>query len=169
MRYSAIAIFLFLLISCNDHSGKRSRTNGDNIDTVKKTAAYKMEISYANQITRAGKEITFKLRPVNIADKSIGILETIHEKKIHLIVVSTDLSYFRHLHPDADTGGKYSIRIAFPHGGHYLLFADYKAQGAIQKADTTGIDVAGDTVPATRQATTQPQKAGWCVHPPNPT
>ncbi|MDP3557666.1 MAG: hypothetical protein Q8T03_09850 [Bacteroidota bacterium] len=68
-------------------------------------------------------------------------LQVIHEKKLHLIVVSKDLAYFEHIHPEYQADGSYQIKILpkgkaytiskghnetrFDNGGDYMLFADY--------------------------------------------
>ncbi|WP_276356919.1 hypothetical protein [Cohnella caldifontis] len=49
-----------------------------------------------------------------------------HEKLLHLMVVSKDLSYFNHIHPYYKGGGVFEIDNAFPAGGEYRLVADFK-------------------------------------------
>lgn len=57
------------------------------------------------------------------------MLESIHERKGHLIVVSEDLEYFTHVHPVAETNNTYSAELTLPYGGNYKLFAEYKPIG----------------------------------------
>lgn len=47
-----------------------------------------------------------------------------HEKRFHLIVVSKDLGWFVHDHPDQQSDGTWHIKFTFPAGGDYLIFAD---------------------------------------------
>lgn len=49
-----------------------------------------------------------------------------HEKLLHLMVISKDLSYFRHLHPEYKGRGVFEIDNDFPAGGEYRLIADFK-------------------------------------------
>jgi hypothetical protein len=56
--------------------------------------------------------------------------ETVHEKLMHLIIVSKDLRYFRHVHPEITAGGAFVLSHTFPHGGDYHLFADVAPRGA---------------------------------------
>ncbi|WNR43328.1 hypothetical protein [Paenibacillus roseipurpureus] len=51
--------------------------------------------------------------------------EEMHEKRMHLFVVSQDLSYFEHLHPSYAGGGRFDVQTSFPAGGHYQLIADF--------------------------------------------
>ncbi|HZG86329.1 hypothetical protein [Paenibacillus sp.] len=52
-----------------------------------------------------------------------------HEKLLHLIVISEDLSYFAHLHPEYRGSGVFEIHNEFPAGGNYRFIADFKPTG----------------------------------------
>jgi hypothetical protein len=51
-------------------------------------------------------------------------LPMVHEKPMHLIVVSEDLAEFYHLHPEAQADGSYKTSFAFKNGGKFKLYAD---------------------------------------------
>ncbi len=70
-------------------------------------------------------------------------LETEHEKKIHLILVSDDLSWFDHIHPEYTADGSYQTSAQFPAPGTYKAFADYKPSGGNHVVDKNDIQVAG--------------------------
>ncbi len=86
-------------------------------------------------------------------------LDVQHDKKIHLIVVSKDLSYFDHIHPEPQADGSYHIKVLakdesyskgkfqsetrFNQGGDYVLFADYLPSGADHQLDRGELHVAG--------------------------
>lgn len=53
-------------------------------------------------------------------------LETLHERKAHLIFVSNDLEYFNHVHPIETLNGNYEVEFVLPSGGKYKLYAEYK-------------------------------------------
>jgi hypothetical protein len=56
-----------------------------------------------------------------------------HERLMHLIVVSRDLSYFSHLHPESTVAGSYAVTQTLPATGPYLLFNEfYMAGGKMQ-------------------------------------
>lgn len=76
-------------------------------------------------------------------------LEIEHEKKIHLILVSDDLSWFDHIHPEYTANGSYIVPAKFPAPGKYIAFADYKPSGAGHVVDKIDINVAG-TPPAAK-------------------
>lgn len=69
-------------------------------------------------------------------------LELSHEKKIHLIVVNEDLSYFNHIHP-VETEIGYAVKTKFPSSGKFYLFADYKPYGTGQVVNKLEVNVPG--------------------------
>ncbi|MET9778793.1 hypothetical protein ABZ023_31850 [Streptomyces sp. NPDC006367] len=65
-----------------------------------------------------------------------------HEKELHLIVASRDLTAYRHLHPTRAADGTWSTPVDLPRAGGYRVFADFtpaeKGAGSI----TLGADLA---------------------------
>lgn len=76
-------------------------------------------------------------------------LEITHEQKIHLIIVSEDLSFFNHIHP-VETEEGYTAKTKFPSSGKFYLFADYKPQGSDQMVNKLEISVSG-TAPSPQE------------------
>lgn len=74
-------------------------------------------------------------------------LETVHEMDMHLLIVSQDLSYFAHEHPTPDSGGNYTVRHVFPHGGPYVLFEDFTPRGEEQQLGRQELTVLGEARP----------------------
>jgi len=97
----------------------------------------------------SGKPATLSFIPVNSDDVNSPVpLDVVHEKKIHLIIVSEDLSWFSHIHPEYQSDGSYTVSETFPHGGTYFLYADYKPSGGMHQVDRLKIDVAGEKAEA---------------------
>ncbi|MFI7383434.1 hypothetical protein [Streptomyces sp. NPDC049813] len=72
-----------------------------------------------------------------------------HGKELHLIVVSRDLTGYRHLHPVRAADGTWSTPVALPAAGDYRIFADFTPRG--EKEGLTlgaGLGVAGRYAPA---------------------
>jgi hypothetical protein len=70
-------------------------------------------------------------------------LQIVHEKAMHLLVVSGDLDKFEHLHTEQQPDGSYQTSHTFPHGGDYLLYADYTPPDGAQTVDRHALSVAG--------------------------
>lgn len=80
-------------------------------------------------------------------------LQEEHTKKIHLIVVSDDLSYFDHIHPEYGADGSYTVKTKFPAGGKYTMFADYKPSGGNQIVNKLNLEVTGNKPAAKNYST----------------
>jgi Heavy metal binding domain len=55
----------------------------------------------------------------------VARLQTVHEKKMHLMIVSYDLAEFDHVHPVQGDDGGFSLRHVFRNGGRYVLYHDF--------------------------------------------
>ncbi|MET3543549.1 hypothetical protein ABID47_000143 [Paenibacillus favisporus] len=80
--------------------------------------------------------------------KAIESFETTHEQKEHLIIVSKDLSYFHHIHPEYRGGGVFEVNNRFPAGGDYKLIADFVPEGGGAMNKSAWLQVKGAPLPA---------------------
>jgi len=97
---------------------------------------------------KAGEEVVLSFSPKEEGDENIVVeLETVHEKKAHIIIVSDDLEYFSHIHPDYEGNGTYSVKTNLPFGGKYELFIEYKPKGGKKIADRFNLNVDGSEKP----------------------
>lgn len=64
-----------------------------------------------------------------LTEKSGGLpirnLQQVHEKILHLIVVSKDLSVFQHIHPELVGPGKLEVQTTLPKNGEYILYSQF--------------------------------------------
>lgn len=70
----------------------------------------------------------------------------VHEKQMHLLVISQDLSFFQHLHPDYLGEGVFAANAEFPQAGKYKLFAEFTPEGSSQQLATHELHVSGKEV-----------------------
>ena len=61
--------------------------------------------------------------------RAVTEFDELHERRMHLIVVRRDGTGFRHLHPEMDEAGTWSIPIEFAQPGVYRAFADFSVGG----------------------------------------
>jgi heavy metal-binding protein len=54
----------------------------------------------------------------------------LHERLLHLFIVSHDLTYFSHVHPEIERDGTFEQSITLPKPGAYRLIADFAPEGA---------------------------------------
>ena len=74
-------------------------------------------------------------------------LQVVHEKPMHLLVVSSDLAEFNHLHPEPQSDGTLKVSHTFPHGGGYKLYVDFTPPGSNQAVDSYDLTVGGKERP----------------------
>ncbi|HKD99744.1 MAG TPA: hypothetical protein VKE69_01940, partial [Planctomycetota bacterium] len=79
--------------------------------------------------------------------KPVTDLEVVHEKLLHLLIVSDDLSWFAHEHPAIQPDASFTLKLAFPHGGDFTLFHDFTPARVGMQVVPVDLHVEGD-VPA---------------------
>lgn len=80
------------------------------------------------------------------SDAQVRRFAAVHEKTFHLFVISRDLEYFQHVHPDVRPDGTIVLEQAIP-PGEYMLFADFLPEGG--------------TPQMVQRAIISPGRAGW--------
>ncbi|WP_430611791.1 heavy metal-binding domain-containing protein [Flavobacterium sp. JP2137] len=103
-----------------------------------------VKISSTPEVLEAGKSANLAIA-VTAADKPVP-LEEAHEMKMHLLLVSEDLSWFDHIHPQEQKDGSYTVAETFPNGGNYLIFTDYKPVGLPGAVNRQKVAVTGATL-----------------------
>ncbi|MEU1925115.1 hypothetical protein AB0H23_35880 [Streptomyces albogriseolus] len=102
--------------------------NGYTLDlkTPRVEAGKKTELRFAVAQDGTGRKVTAYQRE--------------HDKELHLILASRDLTVYRHLHPARAADGTWSTPVNLPKAGGYRVFADFKPKGG--EALTLGADLA---------------------------
>jgi hypothetical protein len=86
---------------------------------------YSVEVTPASGPLRAGTPTTLDFQIKDPAGFDAAHLQVVHEKLLHLMMVSQDLSWFSHEHPIPQGNGSFRLRTSFPVGGTYVLFHDF--------------------------------------------
>ncbi|WP_281886318.1 hypothetical protein [Paenibacillus sp. YYML68] len=97
--------------------------------------------SFSKEKPQPNEQMTLTLQINDTTGKPIEGFDISHEKKLHLIVVSKDLSYFDHLHPEYRGTGQFVVSTKLPRDGAYKLIADFIPSGAAQKTETHWLEV----------------------------
>lgn len=119
--------------------------------TPEATGGYYMQFAANTTTIAPDKEVVLSFTPKKKeAPNEQVALDVAHEKKIHLILVSDDLSWFDHVHPEATANGAYAVKVTFPAPGKYKVYADYKPSGGAQVVDQFDINVEG-SAPAAKK------------------
>jgi hypothetical protein len=94
----------------------------------------------------AGSPTRLNFQALDARGAPIRHLEYAHERPMHLIVVSEDLSEFDHIHPALSPGDRYEVTHTFLHGGRYYLYADFTAPGFAPRVERFEITATGGRV-----------------------
>ena len=124
---------------------------GMDLEPVSGAAAsvvYEMRLNTTPASPEAGKPTVLSFIPKISGNESSQVpLDEVHEEKIHVIIVSKDLGWYDHIHPDYQADGSYSISETFPAGGEYIIFADYQPTGGGNQVERRTLSVSGNPKP----------------------
>jgi hypothetical protein len=86
-----------------------------------------------------------------VQDAATGLplqnLEVVHEKPVHMFIVSQDLSEFQHVHPELISPGLLEIPATFKKAGPYTVFAQFKPAQQPEQTVTSSFKVPGPSMP----------------------
>jgi hypothetical protein len=99
------------------------------------------------------------LRVLDPGGKAVRHFETVHEKLIHLFVVSEDLEFFAHVHPVYQADGSFVLTMRLPKPGLYRLLADFYPSHSVPQLALETIYVKGMSHTARLAPSLVPQKA----------
>ena len=91
----------------------------------------------------AGKPTELVLTIRNSNGEMVRDLQIVHEKPIHLVIVSEDLAEFSHEHPEPQADGTFKTSFTFKNGGNFKLYADFTPQGGKQTVKSFSLPVSG--------------------------
>ncbi len=86
----------------------------------------------------------FAFRIVDDNGGAVTEFETLHERSLHLIVLSRNLVDYVHLHPTMDESGRWTVALPALTPGSYRVFADFQPAGADNLTLGTDINVPGE-------------------------
>ena len=103
---------------------------------------FPMELTTQPRSFRSGEKVRLQFRITNpVTKERVKEFDVVHEKLFHLFVISQDLEFFDHIHPELLADGSFIVDITFPRPAHYRLYADLLPTGGtpqlIQKNLTT--------------------------------
>jgi hypothetical protein len=144
---------------------------------IREQIEYPLTLRVTPKQIPAGRELQLAFRVTDPKTrKPVRSFQVVHEKLFHLFIVSHDLEYFAHVHPDLQPDGSFLLRTTLPKPGTYRLLADYYPTGGVPQLTPTTISTEGYTsplVPAELKPDQAPQhgenlEAELTMDPPQP-
>ncbi len=140
------ATFVFIFAACGT---PKTETNSANVtvenQNTLKTDAGKLTVDFKTNPAQveAGKNTDLSFTFKNGKGETVRDLQVVHEKPMHLLVVSDDLDEFYHLHPEVQSDGVYKTSFTFPNGGKYKLYTDFTPLDSSQVVQNFSLQVSG--------------------------
>jgi hypothetical protein len=97
---------------------------------------------------QAGIPVALTFAVKDFFGKNTGAMQIVHEKPMHLMIVSSDLAEYDHVHPTLAPGTVFRVSHVFPHGGEYRLFADFTPATGGNHIESFTVRVQGAVRPA---------------------
>lgn len=147
------SFFAVFLAACSNSATVRTVENSnaavsnsattESETTTNVERAFKVDFKSESGTIQAGQPATLAFTVKDKQGAVVKDLQIVHEKQMHLLVVSRDLAEFYHVHPEQSADGSYRVQHTFPNGGEYKLYADFTPKEATQVVEQVDIKVAG--------------------------
>jgi hypothetical protein len=131
--------------------------HGEHAATADATAAHGLAVEQDGYLlgavgapSAAGEAGELAFRITDARGKALTDYAVSHGKELHLIVVRADGTHFRHVHPERDADGVWSVPWTWDAAGTYRVYADFvpASDGAASGVTLTrSVHVAGDYAP----------------------
>ncbi len=145
----------------DDHAGEMG-----GMKMKPRTHTTKLAFSSNPSTIPVGQPVTWNLQISDAkSGDAVNDFEIEMTKKMHLIVVKNDLSWFNHVHPQFQGNGKFTVTTVLPSAGTYKIYADYTLQNAGQEVPQFEFATAGQTVtPAKVSIVPDKMQGMWLVN-----
>jgi YHS domain-containing protein/plastocyanin len=110
---------------------------------------YRVELTVARPAVVAQPvELTFAIRYAD-TNELVKQFEVVHERLLHVVMVTGDLSWFEHQHPERGQDGLFHLTWTFPRPGQYRLYTDFTPADGDNQVKQLSLTVGG-TSPVAR-------------------
>ena len=91
---------------------------------------YGLQLTTEPPVVQPGKSARWRFRILHPGTgEPILKFETVHERQYHLFVISQDMTYFQHIHPELQSDGTWVIDVTLPKAGYYKVLSDFLPAG----------------------------------------
>jgi hypothetical protein len=173
-RYPAIALLVLLLTAClsieftqgsaapeeetawvcpmhpdytMDIAGKCPRCGMDLVHAAPfDVRDYQLDFRTVPALVKPGQKTTlrFQIRRPGTGE-IVKHFELVHERQYHLFLISQDMEYFQHIHPEEQNDGTWTIEVTLPKPGYYKVLSDFLPSGGASQFIARPLVTAGYT------------------------
>ncbi len=155
-HYFLLAIIFFITsigIACSSFTASNPQSNKvESVVEVSGTNVNYYNVALVTEpaeiIPNKSVKLVFSVQDYLTQDVGLRDLEIVHEKPMHLIVISEDLSYFNHIHPVPTADNSiFTVDTEFPAAGNYRLYLDYSPKRVGHRLGRLELTVSGTPPP----------------------
>ena len=91
---------------------------------------YRLDFVTVPALVKAGQntKLLFRISHPGTGEQ-IKKFETVHDRQYHLFVISQDMEFFQHIHPEQAADGTWLIDVKLPRPGYYKVLSDFMPSG----------------------------------------
>jgi hypothetical protein len=91
---------------------------------------YGLDFHTVPSVLKAGQKSTLRFKILHPSTgATIQKFESVHERQYHLFLISQDMEYFQHIHPEEQPDGTWTIDAILPKPGYYKVLSDFLPGG----------------------------------------
>jgi hypothetical protein len=91
---------------------------------------YRLDFRTIPPVVVAGRKATLRFKVSHPSyNATIEKFEVVHDRQYHLFVISQDMEYFQHIHPEQLADGTWTIDVMLPKPGYYKVLSDFLPRG----------------------------------------
>ena len=91
---------------------------------------YELDFRTVPAVVRPGQRASLRFRILHPGTREVvKKFESVHERQYHLFVISQDMEFFQHIHPQERADGTWMIDVTLPKAGYYKVLSDFLPSG----------------------------------------
>jgi hypothetical protein len=124
--------------------GNCSRCGMKLVEGIKDLVEYPVTLTVQPPLIKVGEDAVMNFGIVDpVKFQPVREFEVVHEKLFHLFVVSQDLKFFLHTHPERVGDEDFHLKLKFPRPGMYRVLSDFYPKGGTPQLITNTVMVPG--------------------------
>jgi hypothetical protein len=91
---------------------------------------YRFEFNTVPAVVKPLRKVSLRFKVFHPGTgEAMKKFEVVHERQYHLFLISQDMEYFQHIHPQEQADGTWSIDVTLPKAGYYKVLSDFLPSG----------------------------------------
>jgi len=93
------------------------------------TAPPVLTLEVTPKAVKPGERAVMRFRVTRRSGEPVTQFQPLHERPMHVFLVSHRFDFFAHLHPEPAADGTFAVPVSLPHAGVYHAFVEFMAVG----------------------------------------